>query len=127
MSTGGNDRCVYYNCSNSRKNKEISFFKFPAKDIKRVEEWKKNCGNISIALKENEHLVNKKVCEKHFSDSAVMMQQNRKVLRKYAIPIQYVQGKFYNTDYLNILAIDTANVKKNTQKYSLVSNLLVLF
>lgn len=78
MSTSSNHICVYYNCHKSNKvEKGIRFFKFPIKDSIRAEEWKKNCGNIKIALQDVSALRNKLICERHFLPAGILKNSKR--------------------------------------------------
>lgn len=92
MSNTANHRCVYVGCCNTNiLNKEVSFFRFPVKDAKRAMEWQKNCGNSTIALMDVDSLSNKLVCEKHFSSSDFLVGKKRKLLKKEAIPMMFVE------------------------------------
>lgn len=97
MSVIANHLCVYIHCSKNNKiHKTTSFFKFPVKDNNLVEQWKKNCGNIKIALMTNEELKNKLICEEHFSRDEVSVSKRRKLLRKGAVPVRFLEtGKYY--------------------------------
>lgn len=92
MSTISSHICVYNNCFKRRYlYKDITFFSFPVKDSKRAEEWKKNCGNINIALMDVADLKNKLICEKHFMPKDIIIGSKRKLLSKNAIPIEFIE------------------------------------
>ncbi|KAK4886493.1 hypothetical protein RN001_002764 [Aquatica leii] len=87
MNTTANHICIYNNCFKSnRVHKNISFFKFPVKYCKIAEEWKKNSGNIKIALMDVKDLKNKLICEKHFCPEDIIKNDKRNLLRKDAVP-----------------------------------------
>lgn len=89
--------CAYQGCNNNKKkDKGVSFFKFPSKSEIHLTEWKKNCGNIQIYDMDAEELKNKVICEKHFLSEYVIEQNKRKLLRKNAVPLLYSeQGKYH--------------------------------
>lgn len=90
MSATSNHVCVYHNCNiNQRKQKHVSFFRFPIKNSELTKQWQINCGNIEIALKDSNSLGNKLICEKHFLSSEIIINSKRKLLQKNAIPIKY--------------------------------------
>lgn len=93
MSTSANHICVYNKClKNNRLHKDLSFFKFPVKNCERAEEWKKNCGNIKIALMDVSSLTNKLICETHFLRTDIIINNKRKLLTKSAVPIKFMEA-----------------------------------
>lgn len=76
--------------NHNRYNKDVSYFKFPVKNSERAKEWIKNSGNINIALMELDELKNRLICEKHFLPSDFFIYNQRKKLRKNAVPIRFV-------------------------------------
>lgn len=99
MSTA-NHTCVYVNCKNSLKNRrDLSYFKFPIKNLQRCDEWKKNCGNIRIAEMDSQDLGHKLICEEHFIAQDILRNSTRKVLNKSATPLKFtipVEGRCYH-------------------------------
>lgn len=90
MSSISNNLCAYVNCTNNKLGrKDISFFKFPIKNVERAKQWQKHCGNIEVALMDISALENKKVCEEHFLPSDFKINNKRKLLMANAVPIKY--------------------------------------
>lgn len=89
MSTS-HHQCVYLDCSNNdRLNKDITYFRFPVKDIQRMKQWQKNCCNITVALMDASELKFRVICEKHFMPSVIIVNNQRKLLQRNSVPIQY--------------------------------------
>ncbi|KAF5294878.1 hypothetical protein FQR65_LT10676 [Abscondita terminalis] len=83
-------KCVYNGCTNNKnKCKDIAFFKFPSKNVERTREWQKNCGNTAIALMDFDVLGNKLICEKHFLTTDFIINNQRKLLCKKAVPEKF--------------------------------------
>uniref|UniRef100_A0A1Y1KEU2 THAP-type domain-containing protein n=1 Tax=Photinus pyralis TaxID=7054 RepID=A0A1Y1KEU2_PHOPY len=86
----GKNKCAYVNCTNNKiKNRNISFFSFPIKNLALCTEWQKNCGNLKIALKDINELKYNYLCETHFLITDYQTTTKRKVLNKNAVPKRY--------------------------------------
>ncbi|KAK4874976.1 hypothetical protein RN001_014336 [Aquatica leii] len=60
-------------------------------DLEISEEWKKNSGNIKIALMDVKDLKNKLICEKHFCPEDIIKNDKRNLLRKDAVPKIFIE------------------------------------
>ncbi|XP_050501982.1 uncharacterized protein LOC126881648 [Diabrotica virgifera virgifera] len=86
-------KCVYAGCfeRNDGTNNNISFFKFPLKDVERTKIWQKNCGNIDILLMDITDLIQRVICQHHFAVEHIYQSGQRKLLRKNAVPLKFTQ------------------------------------
>ncbi|XP_050504333.1 THAP domain-containing protein 1-like [Diabrotica virgifera virgifera] len=86
-------KCVYAGCfeRNDGTNNNISFFKFPLKDVERTKIWQKNCGNIDILLMDITDLKQRVICQHHFAVEYIYQSGQRKLLRKNAVPLKFTQ------------------------------------
>lgn len=61
------------------------------KDVKRTEEWQKNCGNITITTMDVDQLV---ICEEHFLKTDININNKRKLLNKFNSSLAEIRHSF---------------------------------
>lgn len=79
--------CIYFGCPSpegGEVNKNITFFRFPKDESRRLT-WAKYCGN------EEEATIDRDVylCERHFDNRYIAVNQRRKSLLHHAVPIHF--------------------------------------
>ncbi|XP_017127380.1 uncharacterized protein LOC108146075 [Drosophila elegans] len=101
----GGTKCCFRDCPiSSSRNPSMHFFKFPAKDPKRLKDWVRYCGNKDVANASVVKLAGKTVCARHFRAESFM---NYKMDR--LIPMQTPTLLRINRD----LALDFENLDQN--------------
>lgn len=105
-------RCCYQDCL-SVKNpcSVITFFNLPSDGRRNV--WIKNSGNKALLNLKTD--AKRYFCENHFQECDIRTQFNRKILRRHAVPLEYVCLTSTAADDEDYEFIQTIPQKKNIQ------------